>query len=79
MTLAELRAACERSIAEPDQGRILLTLPRPMSRKGRMRLFGRDGGPTGRAVGETAPGRTLVDFDAREVLAFVKEREVRGE
>lgn len=66
MDLSDLRAAC----THPGKDYVQLVLPRAMGRGERMRLAG-PGSPTGRVVGEVGPKRTMVDFRAADVLAWL--------
>ncbi len=80
MSPDELRAHCRRQmeIIESDDPRVLLTLPGKW-RSDSKRLAGRSG-PLGRCVADTPKG-VLVDFSAREILAWldrVEQREVAG-
>jgi hypothetical protein len=69
MTHGELRAECERVIAEIGaDADVLLVLPGP-TRPGRRRLFGRRG-PLGKFVGDCERG-SLCEFRAKDVLPWI--------
>jgi hypothetical protein len=73
MNLNELRRMAENAEVQLDGKKLLiLVLARTDRGRQRMRLAGRDGGPSGRVLGPTMDGRgTTCLFDADEILLWL--------
>lgn len=75
MTPAELVEHCRKQIElqkDIDEPRVVLVLPRRRTSRGRVRLAGPGGGPSGTVMGTDAKGGVIAMFLARKVLEWAE-------